>query len=155
MSLNHVVSSNASEFGSLAFAPFFLSYPKRPSNMPKTKAFQRVLDTQFASRKLIAAVPKVSTKKTSDCFITADNAAAFDRAAHYKKLGSKPFANVSLDGDGYIRLNDVLTVYPVSRAAWYDGVLKGIYPAGVKLGPRSVGWSRAAIRELIANPPKF
>ena len=80
---------------------------------------------------------------------------AFDRAAPYKKFGSKPFSNVSLDGDGYIRLNDVLTVYPVSRAAWYDGILKGIYPAGVKLGPRSVGWSRAAIRELIANPPKF
>nr|WP_314708099.1 AlpA family phage regulatory protein [uncultured Comamonas sp.] len=155
MSLNNAFSSNASESGSLAFAPFFLSYPKRPSNMPKTKAFQRVLETQFASRRLIAMVPKVSAKKTSDCFITADNAAAFDRAASYKKSGSKPFSNVSLDGDGYIRLNDVLTVYPVSRAAWYEGIQKGIYPEAVKLGRRSVGWSRAAIRELIANPPKF
>lgn len=79
-------------------------------------------------------VPKVSAKKTSDCFITADNAAAFDRAAPYKKSGSKPFSNVSLDGDGYIRLNDVLTVYPVSRAAWYEGIQKGIYPEAVKLG---------------------
>ena len=155
MSLNNVVSSNASESGSLAFAPFFLSYPKRPSSMPKTKAFQRVLDTLLASRRFIAVEPKVSTKKTSDCFITADNAAAFDRAAPYKKSGSKPFSNVSLDGDGYIRLNDVLTVYPVSRAAWYEGIQKGIYPEAVKLGRRSVGWSRAAIRELIANPPKF
>ena len=155
MSLNNVVSSNAPASGILALAPFFLSCQKRPPNMPKTKAFQHVLDTQLASRKLIAVLPKVSTKKTLDCFITADNAAAFDRAAPYKKPRIKPFPTVSLDGDGYIRLNDVLTVYPVSRAAWYDGILKGIYPAGVKLGPRSVGWSRAAIRELIANPPKF
>lgn len=155
MSLNNVFSSNASESGSLAFAPFFLSYPKRPSNMPKTKALQRVLDTQFASRRLIAMVPKVSAKKTSDYLIAADNAAAFDHAAPYKKSGSKPFSNVSLDGDGYIRLNDVLTVYPVSRSAWYEGIQKGIYPEAVKLGRRSVGWSRAAIRELIANPPKF
>ena len=155
MSLNNVVSSNAPASGILALAPFFLSCQKRPPNMPKTKAFQRVLETQFASRRLIAMVPKVSAKKTSDCFITADNAAAFDRAASYKKSGSKPFSNVSLDGDGYIRLNDVLTVYPVSRAAWYEGIQKGIYPEAVKLGRRSVGWSRAAIRELIANPPKF
>ncbi|WP_234687652.1 helix-turn-helix transcriptional regulator [Comamonas aquatica] len=87
--------------------------------------------------------------------ITSESAAEFDRDARYKKPVHKPFPMICLDGDGYIRLNDVLTVYPVSRAAWYDGVLKGIYPAGVKLGPRSVGWSRAAIRELIANPPKF
>ncbi|MDN5535679.1 AlpA family transcriptional regulator [Comamonas sp.] len=87
--------------------------------------------------------------------ITPESAAEFDRDARYKKPVHKPFPVICLDGDGYIRLNDVLTVYPVSRAAWYDGVLKGIYPAGVKLGPRSVGWSRAAIRELIANPPKF
>lgn len=87
--------------------------------------------------------------------ITPENAAEFDRDACYKNPVQKPFPIVSLDGDGYLRLNDVLTVYPVSRAAWYDGVQKGIYPAAVKLGRRSVGWSRAAIRELIANPPTF
>lgn len=155
MSPYNVVSSNAPESGSLAFAPFFLSYPKRPANLPKTKAFQRVLDTILASRKPIALVPKVSSKNTSNCFIAADNAAALERPASYKKSGSKPSSNVSLDGDGYIRLNDVLTVYPVSRAAWYEGIQKGIYPEAVKLGRRSVGWSRAAIRELIAHPPKF
>ena len=156
MSPYNFVSSIALESGSLAVVPFFfLSYAKQSSSMPKTKAFQRVLDTLFASRRLIAVVPKVSAKKTSDCVITVENAVALDRAESYKKSGSKPSSNVSLDGDGYIRLNDVLTVYPVSRAAWYEGVQEGIYPAAVKLGRRSVGWSRAAIRELIANPPKF
>lgn len=87
--------------------------------------------------------------------ITPESAVEFERDARYKKPAHKPFPVVTLDGDGYLRLDDVLTVYPVSRAAWYDGVQKGIYPAGVKLGRRSVGWPRAAIRELIENPPKF
>lgn len=104
-------------------------------------------DTQLATAAL-QDTPQVAS-------ITPESAAEFDRDARHKKPVHKPFPMICLDGDGYIRLNDVLTVYPVSRAAWYDGVLKGIYPAGVKLGPRSVGWSRAAIRELIANPPKF
>ncbi|WP_326999413.1 helix-turn-helix transcriptional regulator [Comamonas testosteroni] len=87
--------------------------------------------------------------------ITPENAVEFERAARYKKPAHNLHSMVCLDGDGYLRLNDVLTVYPVSRAAWYEGVQEGIYPAAVKLGRRSVGWSRAAIRELIANPPKF
>ena len=62
---------------------------------------------------------------------------------------------VTLRGDGYLRLAEVLTVYPVSRAAWYAGMAEGIYPPSTQLGKRSVGWSRASIRELIANPPKF
>ena len=87
--------------------------------------------------------------------ITPEIAVEFERAARYKKPANNLPSMVCLDGDGYLRLNDVLTVYPVSRAAWYEGVQEGIYPAAVKLGRRSVGWSRAAIRELIANPPKF
>ena len=87
--------------------------------------------------------------------ITPESAVEFERDARYKKPVPKPLPMVCLDGDGYLRLNDVLNVYPVSRAAWYDGVQKGIYPAAVKLGRRSVGWSRAVIRELIATPPKF
>ena len=154
MNSYNVVSSNAPESGSLAVAPIFLSYPKQSPSMPKTKAFQRVLDTIFASRKPIALVPRASTKKTSDRIIPANNAAPLKRPATYKKTVLRA-SSVSLEGDGYLRLEDVLTIYPVSRAAWYDGVQKGIYPAAVKLGRRSVGWSRAAIRELIANPPKF
>jgi predicted DNA-binding transcriptional regulator AlpA len=62
---------------------------------------------------------------------------------------------ISLSGDGFLRLDEVLAVYPVSRAAWYAGVKRCIYPASVPLSRRSVGWSREAIRNLIANPPKF
>jgi len=86
--------------------------------------------------------------------INPDTAVEFDRIAPYKKPVRKA-PSVSLEGDGYLRLEDVLTVYPVSRSAWYEGIKQGIYPAPVPLGRRSVGWSRAAIRALVESPPKF
>lgn len=62
---------------------------------------------------------------------------------------------IDLDGDGFLRLNDVLAIYPVSRAAWYAGIKEDIYPKPVQLGKRSVGWSRKSIRDLVAKPPEF
>lgn len=62
---------------------------------------------------------------------------------------------LDLAGMGYLRLEAVLKIYPVSRTAWYEGIKQGIYPAPVQLGRRSVGWSMEAIRSLVANPPKF
>lgn len=62
---------------------------------------------------------------------------------------------IDLDGDGYLRLNEVLAAYPVSRASWYAGIKDDLYPKPVQLGKRSVGWSRKSIRELIATPPEF
>lgn len=103
----------------------------------------------------VAAAFQDKPQAAQSVAITPESAVEFERDARYKKPVHKPFPMVTLDGDGYLRLDDVLTVYPVSRAAWYDGVQKGIYPASIKLGRRSVGWSRAAIRELLANPPKF
>jgi predicted DNA-binding transcriptional regulator AlpA len=64
-------------------------------------------------------------------------------------------AGIDVSGDGYLRLDVVLSVYPVSRAAWYEGMAAGIYPPSVSLGKRAVGWTRESIRQLIANPPKF
>ena len=64
-------------------------------------------------------------------------------------------SGIDISGDGYLRLREVLSVYPVSRAAWYAGLAAGFYPPSVSLGKRAVGWTRESIRQLIANPPKF
>ena len=64
-------------------------------------------------------------------------------------------SGIDINGDGYLRLHDVLSVYPISRAAFYQGMSTGIYPQSVPLGKRAVGWTRESIRNLIANPPKF
>lgn len=74
-----------------------------------------------------------------------------DRQARHAAMSQ----GVDISGDGYLRLNEVLSVYPVSRAAWYQGVERGFYPKQINLGKRSVAWTRESIRQLIANPPKF
>ena len=43
----------------------------------------------------------------------------------------------------------ILPLFPVSRAGWYQGIKKGIYPAPVKLSERVAAWPVDAIRTLI------
>lgn len=50
-----------------------------------------------------------------------------------------------------LKLPEVLALFPVSRAGWYQGVKVGRYPAPVKLGVRSVAWRRADVEKLIAD----
>ena len=50
---------------------------------------------------------------------------------------------------GFMRLPQVLAVFPVSRSAWWAGVKSGKYPPAVKLGQRTTAWSSASIRALI------
>lgn len=53
--------------------------------------------------------------------------------------------------DALLRLPQVLTLVPVSRASWYAGVKEGRYPSQVQLGPRTVAWRRSDIDRLIAS----
>lgn len=51
---------------------------------------------------------------------------------------------------GFLRLPQVLSLIPVSRASFYAGIKSGIYPAPCRLGSlRSVGWKADDIRLLI------
>jgi len=52
---------------------------------------------------------------------------------------------------GFMRLNPVLQVIPVSKTAWYEGIAAGIYPAPVKLGKRSSAWKVEDIKELVSK----
>lgn len=64
-----------------------------------------------------------------------------------KQIESAP----TLPIEGFVRIRQVLAVIPVSRAAWWDGVAKGRYPAKVKLGPKTTAWRVEDIRTLIAT----
>jgi prophage regulatory protein len=55
----------------------------------------------------------------------------------------------SLPSTGYVRLPDVLRVYPVSKSTWWAGVKSGRYPAGVKLSARVTAWRVETIISLI------
>lgn len=52
---------------------------------------------------------------------------------------------------GFVRLPDVLKIYPVSRSHWWVGVKEGRYPKPVKLGPKITAWRVEDIRQLIAS----
>ena len=55
----------------------------------------------------------------------------------------------NLPDTGFVRLPTVLNVVPVSRASWWAGIKKGIYPRGHKLGPRTTAWRVEDLRDLI------
>lgn len=57
----------------------------------------------------------------------------------------------SLPEVGFVRLPDVLKVYPVSKSHWWAGVKEGRYPKPVKLGPKITAWRVEDIRELITS----
>ena len=44
--------------------------------------------------------------------------------------------SVVLPETGYVRLSTILSVFPVSKSTWWEGIKEGRYPAGIK---RSIG----------------
>lgn len=165
MNPNNSAPLSTPKFGTPIPVPIRLSTLKLPEGMAKFGAPQCVKRLSLEGRNAFAEVISEGSSATTDeatdvglsvkvNSITPDTAVEFDRAAHYKKP-VRQAPSVSLEGDGYLRLEDVLTVYPVSRSAWYEGIKQSIYPPPVLLGRRSVGWSRAAIRALVESPPKF
>lgn len=57
---------------------------------------------------------------------------------------------LGLPAEGYVRLPQVLAVFPVSRSTFLAGVKSGRYPPSIKLGPRTTAWRVSDIRKLIA-----
>lgn len=150
-------------YGTPASEPIRLSSLKLPTGMAKHQAPSQTKNPLVrgprASIETIHTDSGTAPEEVAEMVLSAtpirpESAGAFERTAAYKN-SARPAPRVSLEGDGYLRLEDVLTVYPVSRSAWYEGIKRHIYPAPVPLGRRSVGWSRAAIRALVENPPKF
>jgi len=59
----------------------------------------------------------------------------------------------TLPDTGFLRLPEVLRLYPVSRSTWWAGVKTGRYPQPFKLGERATAWRAEDIRELISSAP--
>jgi prophage regulatory protein len=49
----------------------------------------------------------------------------------------------------YIRLPQVLELFPVSKSTWWEGVATGKYPAGHKLSAHITAWKLGDIRKLL------
>lgn len=61
---------------------------------------------------------------------------------------------MSTQSDALLRLPEVLSIIPVSRSTWYQGVKDGLYPQPLKLGPRVSAWRRSDIDSLIERLDK-
>lgn len=55
----------------------------------------------------------------------------------------------SLPEKGFLRINQILSIYPVSRSTWWAGVKAGRYPAAVKLGPNTTAWRAEEIHAFL------
>jgi predicted DNA-binding transcriptional regulator AlpA len=52
---------------------------------------------------------------------------------------------------GFVRLPSILAVYSTSRSKLYNDIKAGIFPAPVKLGPRTSAWRVDQVREALAR----
>lgn len=52
---------------------------------------------------------------------------------------------------GFVRLSQILKVFPVSKSTWWQGVKDGRYPQSVKLSKKITAWRAEDIHELIAK----
>jgi prophage regulatory protein len=52
---------------------------------------------------------------------------------------------------GFLRLPQVLSVIPVGKTCWWQGVKTGRYPKPVKLSARCTAWRAEDIHELIRS----
>ena len=50
---------------------------------------------------------------------------------------------------GYVRLPQILNIFPVSKSAWWEGCRSGVFPKPVKLRPRTSAWRVEDIRALM------
>lgn len=56
---------------------------------------------------------------------------------------------MQLDTIGYLRLPEVLKLFPVSKSTWWQGVRDGKFPTPVKLTERTTAWRNEDIRALL------
>lgn len=57
----------------------------------------------------------------------------------------------TIPATGFVRLPEILAVFPVSESVWWEGVRTGRYPKAVKLSARCTAWRAEDIHALIAS----
>jgi len=50
---------------------------------------------------------------------------------------------------GYMRIKQILSIFPVSSSTWWDGCKEGRFPKPIKLGPRTTVWRAEDIRAFM------
>ena len=50
---------------------------------------------------------------------------------------------------GFLRLPQILAIFPVGKSSWWEGCRTGRYPKPIKLGPRTTVWRAEDIKAFI------
>jgi len=50
---------------------------------------------------------------------------------------------------GFLRLPQVLAIFPIGKSTWWEGCKTGRFPKPVKLGPRTTAWRAEDIAALL------
>lgn len=56
---------------------------------------------------------------------------------------------ITIPETGFVRLAQVLTVIPLCKSSWWQGVKSGRFPKPIKLSARCVAWKAEDIHALI------
>ncbi|WP_031482021.1 helix-turn-helix transcriptional regulator [Maridesulfovibrio frigidus] len=59
-----------------------------------------------------------------------------------------------LPKEGFVRLKQILCVFPVSESHWLRGVKSGKYPSSIALTSKTVAWRVEDIRKLLESLSK-
>ena len=59
--------------------------------------------------------------------------------------------SVTIPTIGFLRLAQVLTIIPLSKSTWFEGIRAGRYPKPVKIGPRASAWKAEEIAALVEH----
>ena len=52
---------------------------------------------------------------------------------------------------GFLRLPQIMELFPISKSAWWNGCRSGRYPKPIKLGPRTTVWRAEEIKAFIES----
>ena len=68
---------------------------------------------------------------------------------HQSSPLADPYAVVP--ATGFVRIDQILQLIPISKNSWWTGVREGIYPTGIKWGHRTTVWKAEDIHQLISE----
>lgn len=70
---------------------------------------------------------------------------------HLALIGHDAMQNSNLPETGFVRLPQILAVFPVSKSHWWQGIKDGRYPPGTKISRGITTWNVEQIRKLLAS----
>lgn len=59
--------------------------------------------------------------------------------------------STNIPATGFLRLPQIMELFPISKSAWWQGCRTGRYPKPVKIGPRTTVWRAEEVRAFIES----